>query len=55
MSLNSVENASSVHPLRSWMAVISLALATFIVVTTEMLPVGLLTPISEQFSVSVGG
>ena len=54
MPLNSVENVSSVHPFRSWMAVISLTLATFIVVTTEMLPVGLLTPISEQFSVSVG-
>lgn len=54
MSRNSFETSPSVHPFRSWMAVLSLTLATFIVVTTEMLPVGLLTPISEQFSVSVG-
>ena len=38
----------------SWMAVIAVGLATFSVVTTEMLPVGLLTPIAETFDISTG-
>ncbi|MEX6158173.1 MFS transporter [Providencia manganoxydans] len=36
----------------SWWPVIAASLATFAVVTTEMLPIGLLNPIVEQFSVS---
>lgn len=38
----------------SWMAVVAVGLATFSVVTTEMLPVGLLTPIANTFDTSVG-
>lgn len=37
----------------SWWAVIAASFATFAVVTTEMLPIGLLNPIVEQFSVSL--
>lgn len=36
-----------------WGAILTLMLATFSVVTTEMIPVGLLTPIAANFSVSL--
>ncbi|MCT9809088.1 MFS transporter [Acidovorax sp. Be4] len=39
------------HP---WLAVSAVGLATFSVVTTEMLPVGLLTPIAETLDTSTG-
>lgn len=38
----------------AWLAIGAVGLATFAVVTTEMLPVGLLTPISETFGASAG-
>ncbi|WP_060482087.1 MFS transporter [Pseudomonas sp. NBRC 111119] len=45
-------NATTVrHP---WLAVIAAGLATFSVVTTEMLPVGLLTTIAEALGTSTG-
>lgn len=43
--------SSAQHP---WMAVTAVGLATFSVVTTEMLPVGLLTPIAETLDTSTG-
>lgn len=36
---------------RGWLSVIAVTLATFAVVTTEMLPVGLLSPIAADFGV----
>ncbi|MEU0729177.1 MFS transporter [Streptomyces sp. NPDC006140] len=39
---------------RPWSAVLALAAATFAVVTTEMLPVGLLTPLGAGLHVSAG-
>ncbi|MGW1996307.1 MFS transporter [Embleya sp. NPDC001921] len=39
---------------RSWLAVAAIAVGTFAVVSTEMLPVGLLTPISHGLHVSDG-
>ncbi len=39
------------HP---WLAVAAIGLATFSVVTTEMLPVGLLTPIADTLHTSTG-
>ncbi len=39
---------------RRWTAVIAVGLATFSVVTTEMLPVGLLTSIAETLSTTTG-
>ncbi|MGV8924835.1 MAG: MFS transporter [Ewingella sp.] len=39
------------HP---WLAVAAVALATFAVVTTEMLPIGLLTPIADTLDTSTG-
>ncbi|MEU1907410.1 MFS transporter [Streptomyces hygroscopicus] len=41
-------------PLRSWLAVVAVAVGTFSVVTTEMLPVGLLTSIGSDLNVSDG-
>ncbi len=39
---------------QSWLAVSAVGLATFSVVTTEMLPVGLLTPIAQNLQTSTG-
>ena len=39
------------HP---WLAVAAVGMATFSVVTTEMLPVGLLTPIADTLGTSTG-
>ncbi|MET4680986.1 MFS transporter [Stenotrophomonas rhizophila] len=41
-------------PRHPWWAVTAVSLATFSVVTTEMLPVGLLTPIAEALATSTG-
>ncbi|MBB5939771.1 MFS transporter [Streptomyces zagrosensis] len=46
------ENARS--PLRNWLAVGAVAIGIFSVVTTEMLPVGLLTSMSSALGVSDG-
>lgn len=40
--------------LKAWLAVIAVALAIFAVVSAEMLPIGLLTPIAESMQQSVG-
>ncbi|MFI2410028.1 MFS transporter [Streptomyces sp. NPDC018947] len=44
----------SAAPRRPWAAVLTVAAATFTVVTTEMLPVGLLTSVSAGLGVSPG-
>lgn len=41
-------------PRHPWWAISAIGLATFSVVTTEMLPVGLLTPIADSLGASVG-
>ncbi|MET7304101.1 MFS transporter [Embleya sp. NPDC005575] len=48
------ESASETAGARSWLAVTAIAVGTFAVVSTEMLPVGLLTPISQGLHVSDG-
>ncbi|MEU1179234.1 MFS transporter [Streptomyces sp. NPDC005820] len=45
---------TSPTPARPWAAVLALAGATFCVVTTEMLPVGLLTSLGDGLRVSAG-
>ncbi|MCA6973883.1 MFS transporter [Pectobacterium carotovorum] len=52
-------NTSSSIPIGAasqhlWLAVVAVGLATFSVVTTEMLPVGLLTPIADTLQTSTG-
>lgn len=42
------------HGRPHWVAVAAVALSTFSVVTTEMLPVGLMTPIANTLEASVG-
>src|SRR5580700_4488293 len=41
-------------PLISWLAVITVMLGIFSIVTTEILPIGLLTPIGTTFRISDG-
>ncbi|MDA3647130.1 MFS transporter [Saccharopolyspora indica] len=41
-------------PLRQWLAVAVLSLCTFIVVTSEMLPVGVLTPMAGGLGITPG-
>ncbi|RKS09948.1 putative MFS family arabinose efflux permease [Nocardiopsis sp. Huas11] len=41
-------------PARGWLAVTAVAFSTFTVVTSEMLPVGLLTPIGDGLGVTEG-
>ncbi|MEQ9885538.1 MFS transporter [Pectobacterium zantedeschiae] len=50
-SSSTLTGATAQH---SWLAVVSISLATFSVVTTEMLPVGLLTPIADTLHSSTG-
>lgn len=52
MSTSSTAAGTSVR--HSWLAVTAVGLATFSVVTTEMLPVGLLTPIADTLDSSMG-
>jgi len=40
--------------LRGWLAVVSIALGTFVMVTSEFLPIGLLGPIARELGVSEG-
>lgn len=53
MSASSPAHAAPV-PRHPWWAVSAIGLATFSVITTEMLPVGLLTPIAEDLGASTG-
>jgi predicted MFS family arabinose efflux permease len=46
--------AASVAGHDNWAAIYAAGLSTFAVVTTEMLPVGLMTPIAETLDTSVG-
>ncbi|MGX2994855.1 MFS transporter [Streptomyces sp. JNUCC 64] len=41
-------------PLLSWLAVVAVALGIFVIVTTEILPIGLLTAVGADFGVSEG-
>jgi len=53
VSASSPAHAAPVHR-HPWWAVSAVGLATFSVVTTEMLPVGLLTPIADSLGASEG-
>lgn len=52
MSSSAIAAATSTH--RPWLAVAAVSLATFCVVSTEMLPVGLLTSIAQTLGTSTG-
>lgn len=47
-------HSDGIDERRSWPSVYAVGLSTFAVVTTEMLPVGLMTPIAEALHTSVG-
>jgi predicted MFS family arabinose efflux permease len=53
-STTSVPETTALAPTHPWPAVLALATATFSVVTTEMVPVGLLTPLGDGLRVSAG-
>lgn len=46
--------ASARSPLMGWLAVFSVTMGIFSIVTTEILPIGLLTPIGSSFTISGG-
>jgi predicted MFS family arabinose efflux permease len=48
------ESASEEMTLKRWLAVVAVAVGTFLVVTAEQLPVGLLTSIGDDLHVSEG-
>jgi predicted MFS family arabinose efflux permease len=48
------EAESTLTPLRAWLGVAAITASLFVFVTTELMPIGLLTPISASLSVSVG-
>lgn len=53
--MSSTVSADTATPVRhAWLAVSAIALAIFSVVTTEMLPIGLLTPIAHALDTSTG-
>ncbi|MEU1982532.1 MFS transporter [Nocardia sp. NPDC019395] len=54
MSLVSESRVSAAEPAERWSSIAVLALSTFLVVTAEMLPVGILTPMSEGLGISAG-
>ncbi|MGW0183010.1 MFS transporter [Nocardia sp. NPDC003345] len=54
MSLVSESHPPTADSADRWSSIAVLALSTFLVVTSEMLPVGVLTPISEGLGISPG-
>ncbi len=54
MSRENMVNSPQPVGYRAWLAVISVALAIFAVVSAEILPIGLLTPIAHSLDQSVG-
>ncbi|KZB79429.1 MFS transporter [Amycolatopsis regifaucium] len=47
-------DTSARTPLKGWLAVLAVTLGIFSLVTTEILPIGLLTPIGEDFRITPG-
>ncbi|WP_251144996.1 hypothetical protein [Streptomyces sp. McG3] len=43
-----------VPPVRGWAGVAAITASLFVFLTTELMPIGLLTPIGESLGVSVG-
>ncbi|MGI5220362.1 MFS transporter [Nocardia sp. CA-290969] len=54
MSTVSESRAPVAAPAERWSSIVVLALSTFLVVTAEMLPVGILTPMSDGLGISAG-
>ncbi|OZM82858.1 MFS transporter [Pseudonocardia sp. MH-G8] len=47
-------SAATRPPLNGWLAVLAVMMGIFAIVTTEILPIGLLTPIGRTFGISAG-
>ncbi|WP_194814804.1 MFS transporter [Nocardia sp. XZ_19_385] len=52
--METISVASPRSATRSWLSVAAITASLFVFVTTELMPVGLLTPISASLSISVG-
>lgn len=50
----SSSSTASRSPLRAWLSVAAITASLFVFVTTELMPIGLLTPMSGGLAVSVG-
>jgi len=48
------ESATGPATLKAWLAVLSVSLGAFVVVTSEFLPIGLLTNIADGLKISAG-
>ncbi|MCF2533303.1 MFS transporter [Yinghuangia soli] len=46
--------AERISPTRGWLGVAAITASLFVFLTTELMPIGLLTPLSESLDVSVG-
>lgn len=53
-SIQASPDPAGVTPLRSWLAVLSLALGSFASVTSEFLPVGVLPEVAQTYGISAG-
>jgi predicted MFS family arabinose efflux permease len=53
-TVDSQPRAGGASPLRSWLGVAAITASLFTFVTTEMMPVGLLTPMSASLHVALG-
>ncbi|MGC4941233.1 MFS transporter [Kribbella sp. DT2] len=47
-------SSQQVSPVRGWLGVAAITASLFVFLTTELMPIGLLTPLSESLDVSVG-
>lgn len=54
MPVSEISDASIRAPLTRWLAVLSVTMGIFSIVTTEILPIGLLTSIGSSFHISYG-
>lgn len=45
---------TQVPPIRGWLGVAAITASLFVFLTTELMPIGLLTPLSESLGISVG-
>ncbi|MDT7682172.1 MAG: hypothetical protein QOG57_2482, partial [Pseudonocardiales bacterium] len=54
MPVSVISDASIRAPLTRWLAVLAVTMGIFSIVTTEILPIGLLTSIGSSFHISYG-
>lgn len=53
-ALDTPATSTRVSPVKGWLAVLAVTLGVFALMTSELLPVGLLTPVGSDLNVSEG-